>query len=297
MWFLFSLITALCWGGADLFYKKGTDSNDLNSHLKIVIMVGLVMGVHAVGYMLITGAEFSPFRMVEYFPVSALYILSMALGYIGLRYLALSIASPIQNSSGAVSAILCCLFFVQALTGIEVGGIIAVTVGIIGLGVVEKRLAPPPLPGERRYVRGAMALIFPLLYCLIDGLGTFADAVYLDELSLMNEADALLAYEFTFFLCALVVWAYLRLHKNISFSPFREKDTLFAAVLETAGQFFYVYAMADNAVIAAPLVASYSIFSVILSRIFLKEKLTRAHYATIAVVIAGIALLGLADAL
>jgi EamA domain-containing membrane protein RarD len=39
------------------------------------------------------------------------------------------------------------------------------------------------------------------------------------------------------------------------------------------------------------------IFSVILSRIFLKEKLSKAQYAVIIVVILGIALLGIADEL
>ncbi|MDY0396137.1 EamA family transporter [Virgibacillus halophilus] len=55
--------------------------------------------------------------------------------------------------------------------------------------------------------------------------------------------------------------------------------------------------MAKNAVIVAPLIASYSIFSVILSRIFLKEKLSPRHYIMIIVVMFGIALLGLADEL
>ena len=37
MWFLFALLTSLAWGSADLFYKKGSDSKDPFSHLKIVV--------------------------------------------------------------------------------------------------------------------------------------------------------------------------------------------------------------------------------------------------------------------
>ena len=44
--------------------------------------------------------------ILTYLPVSALYILSMAIGYLGLRYIELSISSPICNSSGAIVAIL-----------------------------------------------------------------------------------------------------------------------------------------------------------------------------------------------
>ncbi|MNO72232.1 EamA-like transporter family protein [compost metagenome] len=300
MWFLFALLTALAWGGADLFYKKGTDSQDQFSHIKIVIIVGLVMGIHATGYMFIQGLTFDPVDLIRYFPVSALYILSMAIGYIGLRYIELSIASPVQNSSGAVTTILLFIFFTHELGVIEIFGVAIITLGVIGIAILEKRTEQEILLAnattiDKKYQISVMAIIFPLLYCLIDGLGTFADAIYLDEYSLISEHSALLAYEFTFFICSIFSFTYLKFVKKVKFNVFKERDKTCAAVLETTGQFFYVFAMSSNAIIAAPLIASYSIFSVILSRIFLKEKLSKAQYAVIVVVILGIALLGIAD--
>jgi len=53
--------------------------------------------------------------------------------------------------------------------------------------------------------------------------------------------------------------------------------------------------MAKNAIIAAPVIASYSAFSVLLSRIFLKEKLTRSQYLMILIVMLGIALLAISE--
>src|SRR5699024_10189533 len=103
MWFIFSILTALSWGASNLFYKKGSDSEDKLSHLKIVRMVGLVMVIHAVCYIFIKAIHFDPFDMVSYFPVSLMYILYMSIGYVGLRYIELSIAAPLQNSSSAVS--------------------------------------------------------------------------------------------------------------------------------------------------------------------------------------------------
>lgn len=302
MWFLFALLTALTWGGADLFYKRGSDPRDRFSHIKIVIMVGVVMGIHGLSYMLIKGIAFDPFDMIRYLPVSALYILSMAIGYIGLRYIELSIASPVQNSSGAVTSILLFIFFTHQLGLIEIFGIVIITLGVVGIAVLEKMednkaLQASRVQVDKKYQIGAIAIIFPILYCLIDGLGTFADAVYLDELSLISEDAALLAYEFTFFICAVLCFIYLKFIRKESFRFFKERDKGCAAVLETTGQFFYVFAMSSNAIIAAPLIASYSIFSVILSRIFLKEKLSKAQYLVIAVVIFGIALLGIADEL
>lgn len=297
MWFAFALITTLSWGIADLFYKKGSDSTDSYSHLKTGIMVGLVMGLHAVINMLVQGLSFDPFDMVRYLPVSALYILSMLIGYLGLRYLELSIASPVQNSSGAITALILFLFFRHEPDFISIAGITLITFGVMGLAVFEKkeqltedRLNDPS--SNAKYKLGILAITFPLLYALLDALGTAADGVYLNELELISEDSALLAYEFTWLLMAVLTYLYLRFRKKQNFKPHREPIRAFAAIFETAGQFFYVFAMADNAIIAAPMIASYSIVSLFLSRIFLKEKLSRLQYIFIAIVMLGIAILG-----
>ena len=207
MWLLFALLTTFSWAFADLFYKKGAEPTDKTSHIKTVIMVGLVMGIHAFAYMIINNIHFSPVRLITYFPVSFMYILSMTVGYIGLRYIELSISSPVQNSSGMVTAILIFIFFDHTLNTLESSAIVIITAGIIALAILEKRVSNQTLifdeHEKKKYQRSFIALIFPILYCIIDGLGTFADAVYLDELSLITEDDALLAYEFTFLICEI----------------------------------------------------------------------------------------------
>ena len=104
MWFWLSLIALLCWSGSDLFSKIGCrDADDKLAHLKMVIAVGVVMGLHAAYEIFIGGVSISWHVIWTYLPVSLLYIVSMALGYIGLRYIELSISSPICNASGAVA--------------------------------------------------------------------------------------------------------------------------------------------------------------------------------------------------
>lgn len=299
MWLIFALLTTFSWAFADLFYKKGAEPTDRLSHIKTVIMVGFVMGIHGFGYMLFRQIPFSPYSLVLYFPVSSLYILSMTIGYFGLRYIELSISSPVQNSSGAVAALLIFIFFTHTLSVSTIAAIILITLGIIALAVLEKQASDKLTVSDekdKKYRRGFVAIIFPILYCLIDGLGTFADAIYLDELALIGEEEALLAYEFTFLICAVIAFIYLKA-KKVPFHPFKEKNRGAAAIFETIGQFFYVFAMSRNAIIVVPLIASYSVFSVLLSRIFLKEKLTHGQYIVIAAVMVGIALLALSEVL
>ena len=107
MWFTFAIIALLCWSGSDLFSKIGCqDRKDKYSHLKMVMAVGLVMGLHAAYEIFANGVEMNWHVIITYLPVSMLYILSMAIGYLGLRYIELSISSPICNSSGAIVALL-----------------------------------------------------------------------------------------------------------------------------------------------------------------------------------------------
>jgi hypothetical protein len=66
---IFALLTTFSWAFADLFYKKGAVPDDKESHIKTVIMVGLVMGIH-VWIHADQGRRFFSGLLVRYFPVS-----------------------------------------------------------------------------------------------------------------------------------------------------------------------------------------------------------------------------------
>ena len=51
------------------------------------------------------------------------------------------------------------------------------------------------------------------------------------------------------------------------------------AIFETAGQLAYIYALSSGeSALAAPIISSYCLASVLWSRLFLKEKLSWKHY-------------------
>ncbi len=304
-WFLFALLTTLAWGTADLFYKKGADESDRYSHLKTSIMVGLVMGIHAI-YTLITkdiGYDF--INILIYLPVSLMYILSMVIGYFGLRYLELSISSPIQNSSGAVVCLMCLIFLGETMNIPSTIGVVLICSGVIALGVIEKKLQNSyTTDDDRKYKIGFVAFIMPVLYCIIDAMGTFFDAYYLDDIAttpLRNVTEATfedvanVSYELTFLICAIVLFVFVKFIKKQTMVPKLQGNRLLAAIFETAGQFFYVQVIGGNAIVAAPMIASYCIVSMLLSRIFLREKLTKLQYVTIFIAVLGIVMLGISD--
>ena len=311
-WFILALICILGWGFADLFYKKSSDSDDGQSHLKIAVWVGLVMGAAAFCFMPFSETAFSAEGLlvsaIRYSPASLCYIISMVVGYAGLRYLELSIVSPVQNASGALSV--CCMIvyfvlkgkissFSDAFSPLELIGTVFIAAGMLALAIVEQRLSRSSATAEdRRHMSGALALIFPFLYCVFDTLGTAADGIILDEETGLGlgEIDVIIVYGLTFMLAGLCAWIYMFIKNKKPYNVFARGELTkgAAAVCEEFGQVFYVYAMAAKPLLAAPMVASYCIVSVLLSRVLLKEKLTVSQYICVVAVVAGIVMLGTA---
>lgn len=300
MWFWFSIIALFCWSGSDLFSKIGcADKSDKYSHFKMVTAVGVVMGIHALYEIFVSGVPIDLPSLLKYLPVSALYILSMTIGYVGLRYIELSVSSPICNSSGAIVSILCIVALGDRFDVPVYIAIALICAGVIGLGFVEakeddelRRLRQEK--ANYKYSKSALAIILPLMYCLLDALGTFADSMVLETL---DEDVANVAYELTFLVCGIASFIYVKFIKKQKYLPKKEGPKYVGAIFETIGQFAYIYALADSehVAMAASIISAYCVASVIWGRIFLKEKLSVKHYITIAVAVAGIIILGIYD--
>ena len=194
-----------------------------------------------------------------------------------------------------------------------------VCVGVVGLGIVEAHededlRRKRQEAANRRYAKSALALLLPIIYCILDAAGTFADSRVLDKLSARALAEGMFAtadecsdyaasaancaYELTFLLAGIVCFVYVVLIRKQKLIARQEAPKYAGAAFETAGQFAYIFALSDTAhvAISAPIISAYCVASVVWSRIFLKEKLSLKHYLMIALVVAGIVILGVYDA-
>lgn len=299
-WFWFSIIALLCWSGSDFFSKIGCrDASDKYSQYKMVTAVGVVMGIHAAIEIFVGGVEISWQVIWTYLPVSLLYIGSMTLGYVGLRYIELSISSPICNASGALVAIIAIVSGTAGKMAIaQYIAIFLACAGVIGLGFVEANedddlRAARQEASNYKYAKSWLALALPIAYCILDAAGTFADDQVLETL---NEDSANVAYELTFLVAGIVSFIYTVIIKKQKLLPKAEGPKYIGAAFETAGQLAYIYALASGeSALAAPIIASYCMASVLWSRLFLKEKLSWKHYTCILVTFAGILIMGIYD--
>ena len=285
MWLFFTLATTLIWGLAELFYKKGARPDEKYSHLKIIVCVGVVMGLHAVFVLITEGLAYDPKNLLLY----------------GMRFVEESISDPIENTSGALVALMCAVILHESIDAPSIAAILIILVGILGVGFLDTHGdtdRSKKLGKKMAFVAFAM----PFCYAIIDAVGSFLDIYWLDiETTYLTgvtedniELIANTSYEFTFLIVAIILFIFMKIRK-VKFELPTQRDKILAAVFETAGQFTYVYAMSGNGAIAAPIISSVCVVSLVLSRIFLKEKLTAKQYIFIFMVIIGIIILAVVE--
>ena len=301
MWLIFTLVTTLLWGVAELFYKKGSHENEKYDHLRVCVLVGAVMGIHAVFTLLTSDIAYNPMNLIAYLPVSMCYIVSMACSYFGIRFIEESLADPIENTAGAMCSILCVIFLGESISAPVWVAIAIIVIGIIGVTYTERsaEVNRTQRLGKRLAV---VAFMMPFCYAIIDALGSFLDIFFLEMetsplIGVTEESIELVAnisYELTFAIVGLILFAFMKM-KRVKFELPKQKGKVLAAVCETAGQLTYVYAMSGNGAIAAPILSSVCVVSLLLSRIFLKEKLTKKQYLFICIIIVGILMLAVLE--
>lgn len=328
-YFIFALLALIAWSGSDLFSKLGTVQKDKYSHWKVIFMVGVVMGLHAIitiiGGLFIDPetapdivlslfyTDFKPIDFIHYAPIAAIYLSAMVVGYAGLRYIELSVSSPICNSSGSLALVICVILGWATLDLPTILGVILITLGIIGLGVVEycQNDEARMLRQEKsqfKYTKSFIAILIPIIYLIIDALGTVGDQ-FISEKNLfdLSEYASNTAFEFTSLTFAIFAFIYVKLIKKQNFFVVKNDDgkanfafnksLLIGGACETVGQIFYMAVMFSDFDAGMPMISAYCVLSVLWSRIFVKEKLSLLHYLAIATTIAGIILLGIFSAI
>ena len=309
----FLIISTLAWGIAEIFYKKGNLEREKYSHLKTTVLVGFFMGIYALVILFTQGIDLRlfPKNFLLYLPVALCYIVSMVCSYFGVRFIEESLSDPIENSSCAIVAILCAIFLHETYSVPAIVSIVIIAIGLISVSFFDKK------GKENRVTKygkklAIIAIAMPFCYMLLDAAGTFLDIFYtesVDSTLLVGvseetiEHTANCAYELTFFLFSICILIFLKI-KKVKFFDLDEnsqenkgffkrildqKWKILAAIFETIGQATYLFALSEGGGIAAVILGAGTVItSLILSRIFLKEKLTWAQYVFIGLIMTGI---------
>ena len=295
MWLIFATITVLLWGTSETIFKR-VSTSERNSVLKLISFNGIILGICAVIFMLITRTQMSWDVIATYIPIAAIYIASMFCTYKAMTLVKVSILSPLQNSSCAITTLLC-IFLLKQEVGIpQIIAIVVIIICMILLSINKDEVLrlesgnkeEDEKQAKRAYLLYLKGIAFALGYWFLDGIGSFMDDYTLEaDLSAEQVIIAFsLIYCFVGIICTIILKLKDKEYKILDLK--QNKLKLAGTLVETAGQYTYIYAFAfGDAALASPYIAAYSIVTVILSRIFLKEKLKKKQYILIALILAG----------
>ena len=313
-WLLLTLSAIILWGATDILLKKSLQCSDSLSHFKTFVWIGLIAALSCVVVALCSDTLLDSIRMLAdnlyLIPITVFYVVAMFFGLLGAKHLDASVVSPLENIDGAITAIILYMFFF--LTGrshvtdsigiMDIIGTVAITTGVIFLGIQEHKLSKQENNLEedkKKHRLGALALLFPIAYNLADAVSMVATGIAVSGETEVEipEIDFFFFECFGFLVISIFVWIYMLTVKKHVYNPFKKAELprLGAATCETLGTLTFVFAVGINPILTAPITSSYCFVTVILARIFLKERLTKKQYLSLALVIIGIALLGISE--
>lgn len=320
-WFLLIVGCIILWSVTDILYKASSPQNDPLSHYKTFVWIGIVMllagGIMSTWSDTLLDSFKAIMNDVSYLiPFALIYAAALLFGLIGKKHLPASIVSVLENTGGALVAII--IYYYYLLTGyilpsyefgiIDVIATLSIIAGVILIGKEEQRLFKNEIHLEedkKKHKLGALALFFPIIYTLIDVFS-------LAEIGGVSGNDGIIgsggeylipAIDFFVFECigmaviSLFIWLYLLIVKKHVYNPFNQSEFVrcSAATGETFGTMTFIFAASIKPIITAPIVSFHCILTIVLARLFLKEKLTKKQYISLGLVVLGVILLSFAD--
>lgn len=300
---VYVLLCITLWGITGIFYKKGANIEDKYIHLKYSIIVGLIFFIIALGYIIVRDEPFSIWEsVIRFWPVTLFgiaYAIINTITFKGYLYNDASVNAPIENTAnGSYVMILIAVYAMlgrvdslwEILTVYKIIGILCIFLGLLFLGIVQHSEAKA-LGKKETFKAGASALIFPIVFSMMDGLETIVTGVCMDKRLgyAMPEGDAVIIGGMEYALFALGFWIFVSIKEKRVFNPLTKRNLPFigGAICDNVAIVFYAYAMAIDSVATDPLLAIYPVLTVLLSRIILKERLSVKQYLCVALLLSG----------
>jgi drug/metabolite transporter (DMT)-like permease len=277
---LFGLLAMVGWGIADFFVACAV--RKANAMIVLFWSMLVIFLLSALVVVLLAGTSSISVEMLVMVLICGLLgVVSWGAYYKGMSIGKVAIVSPIANTWPALTVILSLLFLGESLTGTQSIGVVFAIIGTVLISFKFKDIfrLKDPAKGASYALVGVFGwgLYFVLFGVLVDGLGWF----------------------FPLFLIKTSTVAYLATYfkaRKLSFSVPRKALVLVAliGVFETMASLAYGLGITfQYTAIIAPIIAGVPMVTVLLARIFFREKVEFNQGIGIMVIIAGLVLLAI----
>jgi drug/metabolite transporter (DMT)-like permease len=273
---LYGVLAAVCWGFGDYLITLLTRQVGNERSLVWTQVASLVLWLIMLAA--IGAPKFDAHSLLIVLLAGVLHVAGLKLTYRAFEVGTLSIVSPLASGFAIVTAVLA-LIFGHVPAAIALGGASLLVVGI-GFATTGDSAGPKSLAGVPEAIGSALAFggMFYLFDQIVDSVGYVGPLVVLKTLATL-----------TF---SLPHWK--TVFNKADWSPSALGLTLGVAAMDTGAWLFYLFGLKSDYVAIVTAVASlFSVVTVILAAIFLKERLRPAQWAGVAVIMAGILVVSL----
>lgn len=277
---LFGIMAMIGWGVADFLGKLGVD--EIGTYHTVTIVTGISMT-----FLLLFAtplAELNAFYIGLFIFLGILWALSGMAFYKGLEVGKVSVISPLASSWGALAVILSLVFFNETIAGMQIGGIMLAFLGVVMVTTSWKELSKTKIT---KLVKGAEYGIAALvMWAIILTTVKITIPIY----------GAIMPIIIIKFVALVIMIGYSPIKKIKWDIPWRKLWKLFIAIgiFDAMAFVGYNYGIAQGSIsVVAPIAAAFPAITIVLARIFLKEKLERSQQLGVVAILAGLVLLSI----
>lgn len=315
MWLVWTCVAIIFYALCEVYEKKSVDFEEPFSEGKLLVWFGIFALLVSV-LISVAGLRESDVdiihRIVES-PVFVLspvfYFLSLFIAFVSLKLIPVSVEVQITNTDGIMSFIGAVSLYAflgkydvitEKVTPVKVILVLLTTVTALVFSAMHQknvRTGEDAELAEKIKKRGkkgifgnakvltAIGIICAFLSAAFDAGDSVIEYYIIGEV-----ADS---YEYLFFagivtwILSLVVWIYISIRLKKAYNPFSkgQLNKALGAFLDCTGTVATVLAVAENPFWTNPLVSTYGVFTVLFSRIILKEKLSLKQYVCIGILV------------
>jgi len=285
IWLLFVIGTILCYGTAQQFSKKGVQY--IGSYQTGILYAVASIGIQFTYWLLLPdNVQNNPYGILLSFVAGFIGAMGFVFYIFALKSGKVSVVSVLTAGYPAVSVLLAIILLSETLTTGESAGIVLVVLAIILLSFpsASEKQKDGASPKSKRW------LMWAILSLVFWGIWAIPSKLAMIEI---GSSDYILIDGLTMVLVWVPLWLIID-KGRMNREPRKLAYSGTAGILASVGTVSLFLAISIGEVaIVTPLSSIYPIFTVLLARFFLKEKLGWIQYAAIGAGVVGILLLAL----
>ena len=298
MWLIYAFSSTSFYALGEVFQKKGSHFKEEHTELKLLVWFGIFSFIFSLLLKAfgLVGMSFNIFTMICDYPGVILsplfYALSLILCFLSFKLVPVSVIAPITCMEGAFTffgVVMMYMFLgktdeiLQSVTVLKLILIILSFTGIYLCGLIQNKIENKEenkilAKGKFLIKSGYFAIIgivFALLSAVLDSASSLTDIYFLGDIA--DSYEYIYTHGIIVFVFIVIVYFILWAIESKPYDPFKRTEIpkMLGSGCDSLAMILYMLAVSKNPIFTNIIVSGFCAFTVLFSRIILKEKLEK----------------------